>query len=209
MVLTTATCYDVDGGHALLVLGHGAGAGQTHPFMVGMARALAERGVDVVTFDFPYKHTGRKLPDRQPILEACFRRVLDWAAARGATRGRSRLFAGGKSMGGRIATHLGATGDAQLQGVVALGYPLRPPGRAGADRTSHLAALRVPLLVVQGTRDTFGTPDDIRGAIGALPAPVTVVAVEGADHSFTVRGRKQADVLDGVAETVTRWIERI
>jgi predicted alpha/beta-hydrolase family hydrolase len=207
--LTTATCYDAGPGDAVLVLGHGAGAGQTHPFMAGVARALAGRGVDVVTFDFPYKHAGRKLPDRQPVLEACFHRVLEWTAIRAATRGRSRVFAGGKSMGGRIATHLGAGAGDRLHGVVALGYPLRPPGRAGADRTSHLAMLRVPLLVVQGTRDTFGTPDDIRAAMGALPAPLTVVAVEGGDHSFAVRGRKPVEVLDEAADAVTRWIEHI
>src|SRR5687767_7365810 len=168
-ILTTAACYDSTAGDATLLLAHGAGAGQTHAFMTGFARALAGRGVDVVTFDFPYKHAGRKLPDRQPALEACFARVLEWTAARARSRGRSRLFIGGKSMGGRIATHLGGSGPTTVQGVVALGYPLRPPGRAGADRTSHLAALRAPLLVVQGTRDTFGTPGDISAAMTVVP----------------------------------------
>jgi uncharacterized protein len=206
-ILTTAACYDAETGDAMLVLAHGAGAGQTHAFMTGFARAVADRGVDVVTFDFPYKHAGRKLPDRQPILEACFARVLEWAAARAGARGRSRVFIGGKSMGGRIATHVGGSGPIAVQGVVALGYPLRPPGRAGADRTSHLAALRVPLLVVQGTRDTFGTPDDITAATTGLPAPVTVVPVERGDHSFAVRGRASAVVLGEVADGVTRWMD--
>jgi uncharacterized protein len=205
-LLTTATCYDSGTGDAVLVLAHGAGAGQMHAFMVGIARAVAERGVDVVTFDFPYKHAGRKLPDRQPTLEACFGRVLEWAIARAASRGRARVFIGGKSMGGRMATHLGSAGRTPVQGVVALGYPLRPPGRAGADRTSHLAALRIPLLVVQGTRDTFGTPGDIRDAMIAVPAPVTVVPVEGGDHSFAVRGRAPTVVLGDVADAVVRWM---
>ena len=205
-ILTTATCYDSGTGDAVLVLAHGAGAGQTHAFMVGIARALAACGVDVVTFDFPYTHAGRKLPDRQPVLEACFRRVLEWAVARAAGRGRTRAFIGGKSMGGRMATHV-AAGDPELaRGVVALGYPLRPPGRSGTDRVSHLQTLRTPLLVVQGTRDAFGTPGDITGAMTAVPGPVTVVPVEGGDHSFAVRGRARAAVLGDVAAAVVRWM---
>lgn len=208
-ILTTAACYDSDAGDAMLVLAHGAGTGQAHVFMTGLARALAGRGVDVVTFDFPYTHAGRKLPDRLPVLEACFDRVLEWATARAASRGRSRVVIGGKSMGGRTATHLGAVGRARVHGVVALGYPLRPPGRPGADRTSHLPALQVPLLVVQGTRDTFGTPADITEAMRAVPAPVTVVPIEGGDHSFAVRGRTAAAVLDEVADVVACWTGEI
>jgi predicted alpha/beta-hydrolase family hydrolase len=205
-ILTTATCYDSDTGDAVLVLAHGAGAGQTHAFMVGIARAMAAGGVDVVTFDFPYKHTGRRLPDRQPVLEACFRRVLEWTAARAAARGRTRAFIGGKSMGGRMATHVAAAGPERVRGVVALGYPLRPPGRSSTDRVSHLQALHTPLLVVQGTRDTFGAPGDIEDAMSAVPGPVTVVPVEGGDHSFAVRGRTSAAVLADVAAAVVRWM---
>jgi predicted alpha/beta-hydrolase family hydrolase len=205
--LTRAVCYDSDTGDAVLVLAHGAGAGQAHPFMVGIARALAASGVDVVTFDFPYKHAGRKLPDRQPVLEACFRRVIDWTTTRAATRGRLRMFIGGKSMGGRMATHVVAGNPEAMRGVVALGYPLRPPGRSNADRVSHLLTLRTPLLVVQGTRDTFGSPDDIAAAMAAVPGPVTVVPVQGGDHSFAVRGRAPAAVLGDVAAAVVRWMD--
>jgi len=207
-VLTTATCYDAGPGDAVLVLAHGAGAGQTHAFMVGIARALAAGGVDVVTFDFPYTHAGRKLPDRQPVLEACFRRVLEWAAPRAGTRGRTRVFIGGKSMGGRMATHVAAGGSGLVRGVVALGYPLRPPGRSRTDRVLHLQALWSPLLVVQGTRDTFGAPGDIAAAMTAVPGPVTVVPVEGGDHSFAVRGRAPAAVLGDVAAAVVRWMHQ-
>ncbi len=205
-VLTTATCYDSGPGDAVLVLAHGAGAGQTHAFMIGMAQALAARGVDVVTFDFPYKYAGRKLPDRQPVLEACFARVHEWTAVRAASRSRRRVFIGGKSMGGRMATHLGAASHDSLRGVVALGYPLRPPGRTSADRVSHLSSLQAPLLVVQGTRDTFGTPSDISDAMTVVPGAVTVVPVEGGDHSFAVRGRPAASVLGEVADAVVRWM---
>jgi len=90
---------------------------------------------------------------------------------------------------------------------VALGYPLRPPGRSNTDRVSHLVALRTPLLVVQGTRDAFGAPDDIREAMAAVPGPVTVVPVEGGDHSFAVRGRAPAAVLGDVAAALVRWMD--
>src|SRR5204863_739127 len=195
--------------HAILLLAHGAGAGQGHPFMTGLARALTTVDVDVVTFDFPYTHAGRKLPDKQPVLEACFERVLEWTRHRAASRGRARLFIGGKSMGGRMATHIGGRARAPLHGVIALGYPLRPPGGAGKDRTSHLAALRVPFLVVQGTRDSFGTPDDIRTAVAHVSTAVTIVPVEGGDHSFAVRGRPPAEVLASVAAAVAGWMRSL
>ena len=117
------------------------------------------------------------------------------------------LFIGGKSMGGRMATHVAAGAPEPVRGVVALGYPLRPPGRSNADLVSHLLTLRTPLLVIQGTRDTFGTPDDITAAMAAVPGPVTVVPVEGGDHSFAVRGRAPAAVLGDVASAVVRWMD--
>ena len=95
---------------ALLVLGHGAGAGQRHPFMVGAAEGFAARGIDVVTFDFPYMHERRHVPDKAPVLEQCFRSVITASRAFDGLSGH-RLFIGGKSMGGRIATHLGAQGS--------------------------------------------------------------------------------------------------
>ena len=206
---TTATYYqsaDPAAGDALVVLAHGAGAGQHHPFMVSVADAIAARGIDVATFDFPYVHNRRTLPDRQATLEACFEDVVSWARARAEARGRVRLFVGGKSMGGRIATHLGARGTAGLAGIIALGYPLRPPGRTVRDRVAHLALVHQPLLVLQGTRDAFGAPADISAATAATPGPVTIVGIAGGDHSFAVRGTPAREVLDGLGETVASWI---
>lgn len=206
---TTSTyygCEDPEAGDALLVLAHGAGAGQRHPFMVAVAEAIAGRGVDVATFDFPYVHDRRKIPDRRPALEACFEQVVSWARIRGETRDRARLFVGGKSMGGRIATHIGTRDTPGLAGIVALGYPLRPPGRTVTDRAAHLALVRRPLLIVQGTRDAFGTPADIRDATSATPGPVTIVSIDGGDHSFAVRGTPAGQVLDSLGETVASWI---
>ena len=195
----------------LLVLAHGAGAGQQHPFMTGMSSLLAARGIDVVTFDFDYMRERRKVPDKAPVLEACFGRAIDWATARHEFSGH-RLFIGGKSMGGRMATHLAAAGFAahggagpSLAGVVALGYPLHPPGKPLQLRAAHLPAIRTPLLIVQGSRDTFGTPDELRPVVAGMTAPVTLHVVAGGDHSFTVSRAPKDAVLSAVADVISRW----
>jgi len=203
--------------HVLLVLAHGAGAGQQSPFMVHYATGLAGRGLDVVTFDFAYLSRGRKTPDRAPVLEATFRAAVAGANARDEVRG-SRIAIGGKSMGGRIATHLAAAPEAWPAdvpppiGVVALGYPLAPPGgRRSGDRVSHLRKLSVAALIVQGTRDPFGGPDEVRDAVfaeGATP-PIDVITVAGGDHSFGVlksSGMDPATVHAGVQDQIVTWI---
>ena len=211
---TTATIYRAAAPTGrLLVLAHGAGAGQHHPFMTAMGSRLAARGVDVVTFDFSYMHERRKVPDRAPVLEACFGGVIDWATSRDEFPVH-RLLIGGKSMGGRMATHLaaadfvarGGTGP-RLSGVVALGYPLHPPGKPQQLRTAHLPAIRTPLLVVQGSRDTFGTPEELRPVIAGMPGPVTLHVVEGGDHSFAVARTPRDGVLDAVAGVVAHWAD--
>jgi uncharacterized protein len=188
---------------AVLVLAHGAGAGQKHPFMVATAKGLAARGISVVTFDFPYMRQKRHVPDKAPVLETAFREVID------ATRewsGATQLFIGGKSMGGRMATHLGAQGLDGLRGIVALGYPLHPPGRPDKPRTEHLPSIRVPVLIVQGERDTFGTPDELTPVIATMKAKVTLHVVAGGDHSLTVRGKKKDEAFQGVLDTIADWV---
>ena len=204
---------------ALFVFAHGAGAGQAHPFMTGYARALAARGVTVVTFNFPYMENKRRTPDRAPALEDAFRCAIGAAVAQ-VTTNASRLFIGGKSMGGRIATHLGANQDQwphapKPSGVIAFGYPLAPPrSKRTGDRVAHLKVLSVPTLIVQGTRDPFGGPDEVREAIAdAHPAPpIDVMTVESGDHSFAVlksSGRDQAGVHTEIQDAVAAWISEI
>jgi uncharacterized protein len=158
------------------VLAHGAGAGQTHAFIVSFAEALAARGIDVVTFDFLYVAAGRRAPDRPPALEACWRAAL--ALARDEWNGRVP-FIGGKSMGGRIASHLAAAGD-DAAGLVCLGYPLHPPKQPDKLRVAHLPGLKLPTLILQGKRDEFGAPDELRPH---FPPHVQIVALPGG-HSF-------------------------
>lgn len=195
----------------LLVLAHGAGAGQSHPFMVRYARGLAERGLQVVTFDFPYMEHRRKSPDKAPVLEESFRRAIVGALAPSNKR-PSRLIIGGKSMGGRMATHLAAAPDAwpaeapPLNGVVALGYPLKAGKQ---DRVSHLLKITVPTLIVQGTRDSFGGPDDVKAAIGTRQPRITVFPVPTGDHSFAVlksSGKTQAQADAEILDAIVSWL---
>jgi predicted alpha/beta-hydrolase family hydrolase len=194
----------------LMVLAHGAGAGQRHPFMVTMARGLAERGIDVTTFDFPYMREKRRVPDKAPVLEAAFRDAVVEALDRSTAtprRTQTRLFIGGKSMGGRMATHLAAQGLDGLRGVVALGYPLHPPGKPEQLRAAHLPAIRVPVLIVQGERDAFGTPAELRPIIDRMPGAVLHVVARG-DHSLAVSKAgevSQKEVYATVLDTIAAW----
>jgi predicted alpha/beta-hydrolase family hydrolase len=199
-----ATGYGAGGGpRALFVFAHGAGAGQHHPFMAGVARAIAAHGIDVVTFDFPYKRLQKSAPDRPPVLEQAFREAVD--AARGWSQA-GRLFIGGKSMGGRIATHLAAQGLESLSGVVCFGYPLHPPGKPDQLRVAHLGAIAAPLLIVQGERDAFGTPAEIRPHLEAMTAAVRLHVIERADHSLAVRGRAPAETYQALAAVAAAFI---
>jgi hypothetical protein len=192
-----------DAARALFVFAHGAGAGQHHPFMAGVSKALAARGIDVVTFDFPYKRLQKSAPDRPPVLEQSFREVV--AAARRWSQA-DRLFIGGKSMGGRIATHLAAQGLESLSGVVCLGYPLHPPGKPQQLRVAHLPSIAVPVLVIQGERDTFGTPDELRPHLESMKAEVHLHVIPRGDHSLTVRSRPAAETYIELAEIAASFI---
>jgi predicted alpha/beta-hydrolase family hydrolase len=190
---------------AALVLAHGAGAGQLSAFMTSFATALAELGVDVVTFNFLYTERRRRIPDRKAALEACYLAVI--AAVRGELDGA--LFIGGKSMGGRIATHVAAERlGAPPRGIVLLGYPLHPPGRPQERRDAHLPDVPCPMLFVQGSRDAFGTPSEIEPVLPTLDRPATLHVVEGGDHSFKVSNgrRPQEDVYLEVQRAIVNWL---
>lgn len=194
----------------LLVLAHGAGAGQHSRFMTAFAEALAALGVSVLTFDFPYVQQKRRVPDRPPVLEAAWRAVLAGAATQGLIPARGCAI-GGKSMGGRIASQILAAPGAEtapVRGLVLLGYPLHPPGRPEQRRVAHLPELRLPVLVVQGERDAFGTPDEVRTAFAAAHGPVELMVIEGGDHSFKVpRGKEpQTAADDRIRDAVATWI---
>src|SRR5512140_974362 len=201
---------------ATLVLAHGAGAPQQSPFMIEFARGLSARGIDVVTFNFLYMEQKRRVPDRTPVLEACYSTVIATARQQ-ASLARNSVFIGGKSMGGRIATHLAAAaGDDRavripdpgspipISGVILLGYPLHPPGKPEQLRAAHLPNIRVPMLFVQGERDTFGTPAELRPILDGLKTDVVLHVVERGDHSLAPSRRKEviASVYSNVQDVI-------
>jgi uncharacterized protein len=194
-----------------LVLAHGAGGGQSSSFMVRAANELTGRGITVATFDFPYMAAGRSAPDKPAVLEAHWRAVIEEARSRAEFRGL-RLFIGGKSMGGRIASQVAAAGVDGLAGLVFFGYPLHPPGRPQQRRDAHLPAIREPMLFIQGSRDEFGTSAEIRELLPRLHAGTEIFEVADGDHSFKTRqkvtGRKPdaalVDVFDAAAAFISR-----
>jgi predicted alpha/beta-hydrolase family hydrolase len=189
-----------------LVLAHGAGAPQTHPFMVRYAEGLSARGVDVLTFNFAYAERGSGRPDSSDALEARWLEAI--AFTRNKLVGRV-LFIGGKSMGGRIASQVAARDDAgELAGLVFLGYPLHPPGAPKKLRAAHLPRVRAPMLFVQGTRDPFGTPKEIAKVARRLAIEPEFHVVPGGDHSFSVRksdGVPQEQVHEDAMNAIDRF----
>jgi predicted alpha/beta-hydrolase family hydrolase len=202
------------GARVLLALGHGAGAGMRHAFMETVADLLAERGVVTLRYQFPYMEAGARRPDRPPIAHATVRAATAAAVEvaaeiSGAGADPLPVFAGGKSFGSRMTS--GAAAESPLPGVhglVFLGFPLHPAGRPGADRADHLAAVGVPMLFVQGTRDRLADLDLLRPVLSDLGPRATLHVVEGADHSFHVlkrSGRTDAEALRELADAVESW----
>lgn len=191
-----------------IILGHGAGANQLSGFMRLFAAGLAERGVDVVTFNFLYTEQGRKIPDPAPRLEGCYRAVIDAALKHKKLKG-NRLVIGGKSMGGRIASQVAAQNGENIAGLVFLGYPLHPPGRPDKMRSEHLPKIKAPMLFMQGSRDAFGTKEEIADIIKKLKLPADLFAIEGGDHSLKVpkkTGPPQQDVYDDAMDQIVTWV---
>ena len=186
---------------AMLVLAHGAGAGMRHAFMNQLAAALAARGVATLRYQFPYMEAARRGPDRPALLEATVRAAVAEAARRAPDLA---LFAGGKSMGGRMTSR--AQADAAMPGVrglVVVGFPLHPPGTPGTTRAEHLARVSLPMLFLQGTRDDLAGLDLLAPIVLAIPHAFLEV-VDGADHSFALpaaeaRVRSVMDELAGAA----------
>jgi uncharacterized protein len=189
-------------GRVYLVLGHGAGGTLDTPDLVTYADELAQRDIGAVRFNFLYSEERRKAPDRQTVLEDCYRAVADQVGRRAQT-----VFLGGRSMGGRIASHIVASGTSAA-GLVFLSYPLHPPGQPDRLRDKHLYTIKIPMLFLQGTRDAFARPDLLQRTLARLPT-ATLHAVDGADHSLRVRGRAPNDLIAELANATAEWIKRV
>lgn len=168
--------------------------------LVQFAEGLADKSIGVVRFNFPYAEARRNIPDRQAALVQCYRAVAERVAGQ-----VGRLYLGGRSMGGRIASHVVADGF-PAAGLLFLSYPLHPPGRPERLRTSHLQKIRVPMLFLQGSRDAFAKPDLLRQAVASLPT-ATLHVVEGADHGLRVKGRAPEEVTHELVEAAVAWMQ--
>jgi uncharacterized protein len=182
-----------------LVLAHGAGHGMDTRLLVDIADALAHRDVAVLRFNFPYAEVGRRSPDPQSRLEASYR-----AVASAVAKEFERPYIGGKSMGGRIASHIVADGFLAA-GLIFLGYPLHPPGHPERIRDAHLTRIDVPMLFLRGTRDPFATPELLHQTVAGLPT-ARLVEFEGGDHSFKVRGRSPSDVTSALVDAIAAFL---
>lgn len=193
-----------------IVLGHGAGVNQLSGFMRLFAGGLATRGLDALTFNFLYKEQGRSVPDHKTKLEACYSAVIE-AARQHRKLKANNVVIGGKSMGGRIASQVAASGVADLAGLVFLGYPLHPPGKPEKLRAEHLKDIRAPMLFMQGSKDAFGTCDEIREVIEKLHLPATLYEVTGGDHSFKVPKSAplpQDQVYEVAMDEIVSWLQK-
>jgi predicted alpha/beta-hydrolase family hydrolase len=189
-----------------IVLAHGAGAGQDHPWMVRMRNGLASAGRAVLTFDYAYIAAGRRSPDRPP-------RLLDvHAAAFEAMAGRvERVVLAGKSMGGRMASHLVGDRGFDAAGLVYYAYPLVPLGKGEPRPTDHLDRITVPQLFFAGTRDRLSPPPLVEEIVRRLPSAEMVI-VAGADHSFRVpkqSGRSDEETMADLVATTAAWMDRV
>jgi predicted alpha/beta-hydrolase family hydrolase len=180
----------------------GAGSHIDDPFGVYLAATLPARGVTMLRFEFPYMAAGRRAPDRPAVLEATWRVMLTRASADG------QVVAAGRSMGGRIASQVLASG-ARADALALFAYPLHPPGKPGQARDGHLASVPVPMLFCSGTRDTFASPDELRALVRRLPRRARLHLLEGADHGFSVQkstGRTREDVWAEAAGAMMDWL---
>jgi uncharacterized protein len=192
--------------HWLLVLGHGAGAGMTHPFLEKLAAELAKVGIATLRYHFPYMEDRRRVPDKPELLTASVA-----AAVRTAWESAPELplLAGGKSMGGRMTSQAASQGLLTgVKGLVFFGFPLHPPNRPGTNRAEHLKKVPQPMLFLQGTRDTLADLKLLRPICGDLGSRATLHVIETADHSFHVlktSGKSDAEVLTELAQTTASW----
>ena len=193
---------------AAYVFAHGAGAGMDHPFMANAAEGLATRGIATLRYQFPYLERGSKRPDSPPAAQAAVRAAVARAAQ---LLPGTPLFAGGKSFGGRMTSQAQAAEALPgVRGLAFFGFPLHAAGQPSDTRAKHLGEVTVPMLFLQGTRDALADSQLMRGLAQRLGPRATLAFFDEADHSFHVparTGRKDADVLEGVLDALSQWIE--
>lgn len=197
------TCIAEDG----IIFGHGAGNDMNHPLIVFLAEALANRGYLTMRFNFPYREQGKKSPDSDEKLcaawEGAYRFVADHPDYR-----PEHVIAAGKSLGGRIASQMAASGRLNVQGLIFLGYPLHAPGRKDRPRDSHLFKVPAPMLFFAGTRDPLCDLEVLEKTLSQVIVPWELETIEGADHSFDLPksyGTDQREVYERIFQKILKW----
>lgn len=194
----------------LLVLGHGAGAGMAHPFLEKLAAELAGSGIATLRYQFPYMEERRRVPDRPDVLLSAVAAAVRLAQE---TAPELPLLAGGKSMGGRMTSQAAAENLlGPVKGLVFFGFPLHPPNRPGTKRAEHLAKVSVPMLFLQGTRDTLADLTLLRPICAKLGSRATLHIIPEADHSFHVlkkSGKTDTEVMTELAQTAAAWATKL
>jgi hypothetical protein len=179
-----------------------------HPFMESLARRLAAHGIGTLRYQFPYTEQGSRRPDPEPLLTATVRAAV---VAGREVAGDLPLLAGGKSMGGRMTSRAAAAEPLiGVRGLVFVGFPLHPAGRPGVTRAEHLSRVTVPMLFLQGTRDTLADLTLLEPIVGRLGSRATMRVIADADHGFHVlkrSGRTDDEVLDELAAAIAGWRE--
>jgi predicted alpha/beta-hydrolase family hydrolase len=187
-------------GH-IVTLAHGAGAGMNHPFMVAMAKKLAELGVASLRFNFPFIEQKKRRPD----LPAVAHKTIE-AAINDVKKNHPNLplYLSGKSFGGRMSSQLLAAHPIEaVKGIIFFGFPLHPSGKPSTERAEHLRQVKVPMLFLQGTRDELATPELIEEVTSSLKN-ATLIKLEGADHAF--KAGKQ-DLIPVLAKHASDWMK--
>lgn len=191
-----------------LVFTHGAGAGMDHMFMETVANNLAAEGIATLRFNFRYIEIGKRSPDTKAVLTETIRQAI----AKARTLTKKPLMLGGKSLGGRMASWVVAEGVDGVSGLVFFGFPLHAPGKISTDRAEHLKDVRVPMLFLQGTRDSLADLMSIKEVCAGLRRRATLEIIDGGDHSFKVPAKMKVsyeDVLDDLAKRVRKWSAKI
>jgi predicted alpha/beta-hydrolase family hydrolase len=190
-------------GNVAIILAHGAGQGIDSPFMKFFHKALPQRGLLSVQFNFDYMEQGRKLPDPQPKMQALYRQVVQEVAE---AHHPKTIVIGGKSMGGRVASYIAADTEG-VNGLVFLGYPLHPPGKQDKMRDEHLYGINLPMLFLSGTKDTFAERPLLEKVVARIGPRATLVWTERGDHSLKV-AKSGTTTLETAADEIKHWMQQ-
>ena len=189
-----------------MILAHGAGTGMDHPHLNELCLVFLSQGINVVRFNFPYRERGKSIPDKMPVLVDCYQKVIEWVKREYQPK---RLFCGGHSMGGRVASMIAAGDQKPFDGLLLFSYPLHPPGKPEKLRVDHLKDIIMPVLCFNGTNDDFCSPELMNNQLKLLGKNWTMHWINEADHGLQVKkksGKSRQTVLKEIQDVIQNWV---